>query len=44
MRTFEWSPLEPEDDAAKFYSPAVGLVLEVDLQTGSRLELVEIRN
>lgn len=44
IKTEELSPLEPEDDVQKAYAPGVGLVVEVDLQTGDRLELVEIIN
>jgi len=44
VKTEEISPLEPEDDVQKAYAPGVGLVVEVDLQTGDRLELVEIIN
>lgn len=44
VKTEEISPLEPEDDVQKAYAPGVGLVVEVDLTTGDRLELVEIIN
>jgi len=43
VQTMDWSPLEPFDETDKFYSPAVGLVMEVDLTTGDRLELIEIK-
>lgn len=39
----ESSPLETADVAVKFYAPDVGLVLEVDGQTGERLELIEVK-
>jgi hypothetical protein len=39
----ETSPLEPDALEWKFYAPGVGLVLDLDLETGDRLELVEIK-
>jgi hypothetical protein len=39
--TREFTPLEPEVAEAKFYAPGVGLILEVDLDMGDRVELVE---
>ncbi len=44
VETQELSPLEPEDDMQKAYAPGVGLVIEIDLTTGDRLELKEIIN
>lgn len=43
LQTLEWSPLEPEDYETKYYASGIGLVLEVDIATGERLELVQIR-
>ncbi len=40
----EWSPLEPGERDRKYFAPGVGLVLEVDLVTGERLELAGITN
>ncbi len=37
------SPLEPDDIEEKYYAPGVGMVLELDLVTGDRMELVEVR-
>lgn len=39
----ESSPLETADVATKFYAPGVGLVLEIDEQTGGRLELIQVK-
>lgn len=39
----EWSPLDPRELVMKYYSPKVGLVLEVDERTGARMELIELR-
>lgn len=39
--TRDFSPLDPGSEENKFYAPGVGLVLEVDLETGERLELLE---
>jgi hypothetical protein len=42
--TKEFTPLTPAAIEHKYYAPGVGFVLEVDAETGERLELVEIRN
>lgn len=39
--TRDFSPLEPDADENKYYLPGVGLILEVDNETGNRLELIE---
>jgi len=43
IQTLEWDPLEPDGLDSKFYAPGVGLVLEVDLLDGERLELDSVR-
>lgn len=40
----EWDPLEPFEFLLSFIAPHVGLVLEVDLNSGERSELVAILN
>lgn len=40
--TRDTTPLEPDVAEAKYYAPGVGLILEIDLETGERVELVEI--
>lgn len=42
LETEDWTPLEPEAVERKYYAQGIGLVLEVDLETGERLELVQI--
>ena len=43
LQTFEFSPLEPESRGEhKYYVRGVGLVLEVDLNTGERMRLVKV--
>jgi hypothetical protein len=42
VQTLDTTPLEPSAREHKFYCPGVGLVLEVDLGSGERVELVEI--
>jgi hypothetical protein len=44
LMTEDGSPIEPGHTEYKYYAPGVGLVLEVDVATGGRLELVEIIN
>jgi hypothetical protein len=44
LQTEDWTPIEPEALEYKYYAPGIGVVLEVDLETGERLELVQIIN
>jgi hypothetical protein len=43
LQTEEYTPLEPDLRERKYFCPGVGLALEVDLATGERVELVEVR-
>lgn len=43
LLTEDFTPLEPDLREHKFYAPGIGLVLEIDLESGERVELVEIR-
>ena len=43
LETQENSPLEPGAVEHKFYAPGIGNVLTIDLITGERLELVQIK-
>lgn len=40
LETSDFTPLEPEVLERKYYAPGIGLVLEVDAETGERTELV----
>jgi len=40
----DFTPLEPDAAEHKYYAPGVGLILEVDLETGERVELIEMTN
>jgi hypothetical protein len=40
----DFTPIEPDAAEHKYYAPGVGLILEVDLETGDRVELIEIVN
>lgn len=40
LQTFDGSPMEPDAAEHKFYAPNVGLVLEVDPESGERVELI----
>lgn len=42
LKTREFSPLEPEVNEYKYYCTGIGLVLEVDVATGQRTELLSI--
>ena len=41
LMTRDFSPQSPGGDELKFYVPGVGFVLEVEIETGERLELVD---
>jgi hypothetical protein len=41
--TEDFTPIEPDHIENKYYAPGVGLVLEINPETGERTELVEIR-
>lgn len=42
LETFDFSPVEPDLREAKFYAPGIGPVLEINLETGERLELIGV--
>jgi len=42
LQTREFTPLEPDVNEYKSYAPGVGLMLEVDIKSGARTELIEI--
>ena len=42
LQTEEWTPLEPDVLEHKYYAPSVGLVLEVDIESEDRVELIDI--
>jgi len=42
LQTLDFSPLEPDAAEHKFYGLGVGAVLEVDLESGERLELIDV--
>lgn len=39
--TREFTPLEPEAEERKYYAPGIGLFLEVDVESGDAVQLVE---
>lgn len=39
--TLDYSPLDPGAEENKYYAPGIGVIVEIDLETGERLELVE---
>ncbi|MGI9336199.1 MAG: hypothetical protein ACR2RL_23880, partial [Gammaproteobacteria bacterium] len=41
LQTRDFTPIDPEANEYKYYAPGVGLIVEVDLITGDRLELVD---
>ncbi len=42
LMTADFTPIEPDVLELKFYAPGVGLVLEVNPETGERIELVDV--
>ena len=40
LQTLEFTPVEPDVAEYKYYLPGVGLIAEVDPETGDRVELV----
>jgi hypothetical protein len=38
----DFTPLEPDVAEHKYYAPDIGLILEVDLETGDRVELIGV--
>ena len=44
LKTMDWNPLEPGTDEHKYYCPDVaGVVLEVSIEDGERVELMDVR-
>jgi hypothetical protein len=41
--TKEFTPIEPDAEENKYYAPGVGLILVIDLETGERVELTDIK-
>ena len=39
--TRDFSPLDPDVEENKYYAPGIGLVVEINLETGDRVELIE---
>lgn len=39
--TLDFSPLDPGVEENKYYAPGIGKILEVDLETGDRFELID---
>jgi hypothetical protein len=41
LQTLDFTPLEPGVEEHKFYAPGIGLIVEINVEDGERLELVE---
>ena len=39
--TLDFTPLEPDAEEQKFFAPGIGLIVEVDPESGERLELID---
>lgn len=44
LQTRDFTPLEPGSEENKYYAPGVGPILEIDPESGARLELVDFGN
>ena len=44
LQTADFTPIEPGNLEWKFYAPGIGLVLEMDPESGEALELVDVTN
>lgn len=44
LQTADFTPIEPGNIEWKFYAPGVGLVLELDPESGAALELIDVTN
>jgi hypothetical protein len=42
LQTADFTPIEPDALEHKFYAPGVGLVLELNVEGGSRMELISV--
>jgi len=42
LQTMDGTPMEPEAVEHKYYAPGIGVVLEVDIESGERVELVSV--
>ena len=42
LQTREFTPLDTDVNEYKYYCSGIGLVLEVDVNTGARTELIEV--
>ncbi|MFH0813067.1 MAG: hypothetical protein V2A69_09545, partial [Pseudomonadota bacterium] len=42
LMTKDFSPIEPDVEEHKYYAPGVGVVLELNVETGERVELVDV--
>ena len=41
LQTLDYTPLEPGVQEHKFYAPGIGMIVEINLEDGERVELVE---
>jgi len=45
LKTKEWTPLEPDVEANKYYAPGIGFIMEIYNKGGNeRMELKDIRH
>ena len=41
LETLDFTPLEPDVEEHKFYAPGIGMIVEINMEDGERVELVE---
>jgi hypothetical protein len=43
LKTKDWTPIEPDVYEHKFYAPNIGTVMEINPETGDKVELIDIQ-
>ena len=43
LMTRDFTPLDPEASEHKYYAPGIGLILEIDLESGDHVELIQFQ-
>ena len=44
LLTTDFTPIEPDVEENKYYAPGIGLIVEIDVETGDRVELASFTN
>jgi len=44
LKTRDWSQIDPDLNEYKYYSPEIGVVLEIVVDSGERVELIDYKH